>query len=324
MNLTPLVSVIIPCYNAERFLPETLESVFRQTIQDFEVLVIDDGSIDNTANIIRSFGNRLRSEFSANCGASAARNRGTSLSRGMFIQYLDADDLLRPHALEERVNVLMTCSGDVVYSDWQYLNELESGVFQSGDIVNQQLETFHKDPQIAIFTNFWAPPAALLYRRRIVEAIGLWNESLPIIQDARFLLDAALAGGKFVHIPNVQADYRVHKSTTSLSHRSQDSFVQDIFCNALQVEMIWNSSGGITSDRRVALERVYGQVARFYFEHDRSKFYEVLARIHNLNPNYKPSTPRSLRLLSRWIGYEHAEAIALAYRSAKQSIKRKF
>ncbi|MFN6460353.1 MAG: glycosyltransferase [Nostoc sp. DedVER02] len=317
--MKPLVSVIIPCYNAERFLTETIESVFSQTFTDYEIILVDDGSTDGTAEVIKSFGSKVRAEFGSNRGASAARNHGTALAKGKFIQYLDADDLLRNNALERRVNALEVSNADVAYSDWQRLEENEAGEFSLGNVIARQIEDVHADSEIALFTDFWSPPAALLYHRRIVEAIGAWNESLPIIQDARFLLDAALMGGKFVYVPGVQADYRVHKAN-SLSRRNPTKFVLDCFNNACQVEEFWKVNGGITPERQVSLEKVYGGVARFFFEYDRSKFYEILTRIHNLNPNYLPSGPRTLRQLSKWFGYEQAEAIAFNYRRLKHFV----
>ncbi|MBW4646748.1 MAG: glycosyltransferase [Goleter apudmare HA4340-LM2] len=321
MNLVPLISVVIPCYNAEHFIAETLASVICQNLQDFEVIVIDDGSTDNSESVIRSFGSRIKTEFGPNRGASAARNRGTTLARGKFIQYLDADDILKPDALEKRVNALLNNNADVAYSDWQKLEEREDGKFYLGNIIARQIEDINDDPQIALFTDFWAPPAALLYHRRIVEAIGFWNESLPIIQDARFLLDAALVGGKFIHVPGVQANYRVHKTATSLSRRNFASFMEDCFQNACQVEEIWKAQGEITPQQRIALENVYGQTARFYFECDRLKFHQVLAKIHNLNPDYLPTGPKALRQLAKWFGYEQAEAIALHYRRLKSLVQ---
>ncbi|MBD2164365.1 glycosyltransferase [Calothrix membranacea FACHB-236] len=317
MSILPLVSVVIPCYNAEQYLAETIASVFSQTWQDFELIAVDDGSTDNTANLIRAYGSKIRAEFSPNRGASVARNLGTTLARGKFIQYLDADDLLRPDALEKRVKALVSNDADVAYSDWQKLTENQADEFLPGDVIARRIEDVHSDPQIALFTDFWSPPAALLYHHRIVAAIGSWNESLPIIQDARFLLDAALMGGRFVYVPGVQADYRVHKAN-SLSRRNPIRFVVDCFHNACQVEDFWKINGGITLERRVALEKVYGGVARFFFEHDRSKFSEALAKLHALNPNYLPAGPRSLRQLSKWFGYEQAEAIALKYRLLKK------
>src|SRR4051794_29328844 len=93
-----LVSVVIPCYNSVRFIGATLKSAFGQTYPHLEIIVVDDGSTDGSADLIRSFGGRLRVEFGPNRGASAARNRGTTLANGEFIQYLDADDLLIPDA----------------------------------------------------------------------------------------------------------------------------------------------------------------------------------------------------------------------------------
>ena len=156
--MTPLVSVIIPCYNAEHFLRETIESVFSQTFAHYEIILVDDGSTDGTAEVIKSFGSRVKAEFGSNRGASVARNLGTTLARGNFIQYLDADDILRPDALEKRVNALVSNDADVAYSDWQRLEENEAGEFIPGNIIARRIEDVHVDPQIALFTDFWHHP----------------------------------------------------------------------------------------------------------------------------------------------------------------------
>ena len=127
-----LVSIVVPCYNAKRFLAATLESAFTQTYPNTEVIVIDDGSTDGAAELIRSYGDRVRAEFGPNRGASAARNRGTALARGEFIQYLDADDVLTPGAIAHRIAALRQSGADVAYSDWERLVEIEPGVFDVG------------------------------------------------------------------------------------------------------------------------------------------------------------------------------------------------
>src|SRR5262245_50097394 len=101
-----LVSIIIPCYNAERFLVETLESALTQSYPYTEIIVVDDGSSDGTRELIRAYADRVRADFGPNCGPCAARNRGTAVARGEFIQYLDADDLLAPDAIARRVVAL--------------------------------------------------------------------------------------------------------------------------------------------------------------------------------------------------------------------------
>jgi glycosyltransferase involved in cell wall biosynthesis len=318
MSNKPLVSVIIPCYNAACFIGDTLGSALAQSYREIEIIVIDDGSTDGTRRIIESYGHRVRAEFGPNRGASAARNRGTELARGEFIQYLDADDLLGPDALVKRVEALQQSGADVAYSDWQKLVESEGGRYEPGDVFAVRLEDIKVDAAIAIFTDaFWSPPAALLYRRSMVGRIGQWNESLPIIQDARFLLDAALQGGKFVHVPGIGAHYREHGSQ-SLSRRSNVAFNRDCFENAIQVRDWWQEHGGIGSEKRKALLSVIGYCARQSYDNDKVLFRKACEALEELNPHYLPDHPKLLRLFSRFVGYQKAEAVASLYRKARR------
>ena len=314
-----LISVVIPCYNAEAFLRETIESVLNQTYRNHEIILVDDGSTDGTATIIQSYGATVRGISTPNRGASAARNLGTAMVQGDFIQYLDADDLLTPQALETKLKALLSTKGDVAYSGWQRLEQLENGQFMATEVKDRAIEAVNQDIEIALFTDFWCPPAALLYSRRIVEKISGWNESLPIIQDARFLLDAALWGGKFIRVPGVGAYYRIH-GCQSLSRRNEQAFVKDCFHNAWQVENFWRTHGGINSERKRALLRVYGRSARFFFEYDRVIFYEILDKIYELESKYLPENPKMLKFLSSWIGYARAEEISLIYRNIRRQI----
>jgi glycosyltransferase involved in cell wall biosynthesis len=102
----PTVSVVIPCYNGSRFLRETLASVLRQTEPVREVLVVDDGSTDGSADIAESFGPPVRVIRQANAGESTARNRGVEEARGDWVAFLDADDVWEPHKLERQLAAL--------------------------------------------------------------------------------------------------------------------------------------------------------------------------------------------------------------------------
>ncbi len=99
----PAVSVVIPAYNVQRFIRQTLDSVLAQTYRDFEVLVIDDGSTDGTAEIATDYGEPVRVLRQENAGPSAARNHGIREARGDFVAFLDADDLWRPEKLAEQM-----------------------------------------------------------------------------------------------------------------------------------------------------------------------------------------------------------------------------
>jgi glycosyltransferase involved in cell wall biosynthesis len=298
-----LVSIIIPCYNAKRFLAQTLESAFAQTYPHTEIIVIDDGSTDGSAELIHSYADRVRAEFGPNRGASAARNRGTTLARGEFIQYLDADDVLTLDAIAYRVAALQQSGAEVAYSDWERLVEIEPGVFDIGEQIVRRIEDVHPNIQIALITSFWAPPAAITYRHAIVEKIGGWKEWLPIIQDARFLQDAGLVGGKFIYVPGIGAQYREHLGA-SLSRRSNAAFVSDVFRNAYDLQKIFEGRGSMSAEERRALAQIYDYAARSLFFLDKVAFGDCVRRLYKVEPGFRPSWPKAARAASAVFGFK--------------------
>ena len=306
------ISVIIPCFNAEPWIRETLQSVIEQGFEDIEVIVVDDGSTDSSAGIIERefpFVHLIRTK---NQGPSKARNLGTQQSKGEFIQYLDADDLLGPGKLKLQLEILQDSRADVAYGGWQRLVKVKDGIFEKSEEVNRRL----KNPVIDLFTDFWCPPAVYLFRRSIVERVGGWNERLPIIQDARFALDCALRGGRFVYCSGIMGFYR-DQSFGSVSSRDSVGFVRDCLTNAVEVENWWERHGGVDEERTKALLQVYGYVARASFERDKRTFESAYQALERLQPGFIPPAPRHLNLASRLLGYRKAEVLALWYRRIK-------
>src|SRR5205823_7692478 len=116
-RMIPLFSVVIPVFNRARTLPAALESVLAQTEQDFEILVIDDGSSDDPAAVVAGFPDpRIRCVRQENCGAGAARNRGIDLARGRFIAFLDSDDRFLPHHLSSMRSMLENRKNTTAYA----------------------------------------------------------------------------------------------------------------------------------------------------------------------------------------------------------------
>ena len=303
-----LVSIVVPAYNAERFIAETLDSALAQTIGDREVVVVDDGSTDGTLAILRGFGDRIRCESGPNRGVSAARNRGTALATGRYLQYLDADDLLAPDAVATRIAALEASGADVAYSDWQKLREQPDGSFFAGELVARLLTEVDADPEIATFASFWSPPAALLYTRGIVDKIGGWNSSLPVIQDARFLQDAALAGGRFVHVPGTGAHYREHLGS-SLSRRNPAAFARDVYRNACEIQSIWERRGSGTARHRAALATAFDFVCRQTFEADAELFRLSIGRLYGVSPGFQFSWPKIASASRRLLGHAAARTL---------------
>jgi FkbM family methyltransferase len=311
------ISVIVPCFNARAWIRDALRSVLDQDVDDLEVIFVDDGSTDGSADVVAREFPEVRLAHAEHRGPSVARNLGTHQSTGHFIQYLDADDVLAAGKLRCQIAALVELDADVAYGDWSELRPTPTGDFVLGRSVSRCIEG---DPEIALFTDFWSPPAAYLFRRRIVERVGGWRPDLPVIQDARFVLDCALQGGRFVYCPGEAARYRVH-SGGSVSTRDPREFTRDCLRNAVSVERWWADHGGITPDRTVALVKVYGQVARASFDADRPTFEVAHAALEHLEPGYVPRAPESLRLLARLTGYRPAEAIASRYRQAKRLMR---
>lgn len=316
----PKVSTIIPCFNAQSYIQETLESVVNQGHADLEVIVVDDGSTDDSTKIVSQQFPFVRLFRTSHAGVSRARNIGTRLSSGDFIQYLDADDVLAPGKLKLQLEQLQKRGADVAYGQWQELVPQPDGRFALGRISDGEIKG---STEIALFTDFWCPPVAYLFRREIVEAVGGWNERLPIIQDARFALDCALHGGRFAFCPGVMGQYRVH-SSGSLSTRNPLGFVRDCFRNAVEVEEWWGIHEGISEERRRALIKAYEYVARASFAKDKLMFEDACRALERLEPGYVPTHPRHLTVASMILGYKRAEHVALWYRYAKKHLKSQF
>ncbi|MCY1521615.1 poly-beta-1,6 N-acetyl-D-glucosamine synthase [compost metagenome] len=302
--ISPLVSVIIPAYNAEKTIKETLDSVFRQTYQPIEIIVVNDGSTDHTLEILKTYQDKIHLISTENRGVSHSRNLGFSKATGYYIQYLDADDLLKPEKLLAQVCAMQLNDADVGYGDWQRFT-LSNGEIRIEDTIQR---TIKYDIEIELFTDFWCPPAALLYSRRIAEKLK-WNEHLPVIQDARYLLDAAILKGKFIYIPEIMAMYRQGQHD-SLSQRNETAFVTDCFHNCKEVYHIWKPDLVNEPEKKDAIIKVLRYCINRLSVLSPPLSKEVISFLLEIIPNYIPKENGFLRFLSLIFGYKKAETIA--------------
>lgn len=312
-----LISVIIPCYNAGSWILEALESVGQQQINrdEMEVIVVDDGSTDDSANKAKKKYPWIKLITTKNQGASTARNVGTKISTGEFIQYLDADDLLAPGKLKRQLDSIKRSGADIVYGDWQKLRKNHNNLWEKKEIVKQLLS----DPEIDLFTDFWSPISAYFFRRRIVEKAGGWDETLKVIDDPYFMMKCVFESAKFEYSPGIAAYYRVH-TEDSVSTRDHNAYISEIFENAEKVEKRWQESVGITDKRKKALLKVYGQVARDSYDKNKELFECAYSKLEMLFPGYIPEKPAHLRYISKLFGYRKAESLALWYRKIKKLV----
>ncbi|MGI0488919.1 glycosyltransferase family 2 protein [Pantanalinema rosaneae CENA516] len=207
--MPPLVSILIPCYNAELWLAETLESALNQTWQPIEIILVDDGSTDRSLAIAQSYQSpKLKVITQPNQGASAARNWALKLAQGDFVQYLDADDVLAPDKIEQQVKRLLQ----------EDANSIASGAW-ARFYTDYSEAQFYPQPLWADFHpidwllcawegNWMMHPAAWLIPRPIVDRVGGWNESLSLNDDGEYFCRVVLASCAIKFCPESKVYYR--------------------------------------------------------------------------------------------------------------------
>src|SRR5919205_3439354 len=169
-----LVSVVIPCYNQAHFLAEAIESVLEQTYPHFEIVVVDDGSTDNTSEVASGYypSEKVRLLRQENKGLSAARNRGLAESRGEYVVFLDSDDRLLAEALEVGVGELESHPGCAfVWGRCRFV------AADGSPLLRLEQERVEGDPHIELLRAGPILVPAVVYRRSIFEVVGGFDES---------------------------------------------------------------------------------------------------------------------------------------------------
>jgi glycosyltransferase involved in cell wall biosynthesis len=204
----PQVSVVIPTHNRAHMLNEALGSVLAQTYHDFEIIVIDDGSTDNTPAICRKHHTRIRYIYQESRGRSAARNAGITTAQGNYIAFLDDDDVWLPRKLGLQVDALERDRDvDLVYGPLYVTAGGCRSIMGEPPGLKDPLEWLLFDPCI---TN----PSVMMARRRTFDRVGLFDAAMEPCEDWDFLIRIALKGGRFRFIDEPLAEYRLHSSNT--------------------------------------------------------------------------------------------------------------
>jgi glycosyltransferase involved in cell wall biosynthesis len=303
------ISVLIPCFNAQSTIRETVLSALAETTLEIEVRVLDDGSTDASREVLAAIDDpRLHLGAQANAGASVTRNRLIDAARGIAIQFLDADDLLAPGALQAKWARLQSSAAAAVYSSWQRFRDA-AGEREILSTHREPWPAIHHDPEIAAFGRFWAPPVAWLYRADVIRQLGGFRVDLPVIQDARLIQDLALSGAEMAHVDELLALYR-DPGPQSLSRRNRVQFLRDCALNASQIESIWRARpDGLSPARGAALAACYAMVCRGQLLADPAEFERNFARLQAVDAQGVQRWPRLAARLSRWVGVRRAGAV---------------
>ncbi|HEU5047157.1 MAG TPA: glycosyltransferase family A protein [Rickettsiales bacterium] len=212
---TGLVSIIIPTRNRVAFLQQALDSVYAQSYRDFEVIVVDDGSQDNTRELVMLYDSRLRYFTQAHSGAAAARNFGIREARGEFIAFLDDDDLFAPQKLQRCIAYLQA-HPDVAWlcSGFAFIGESRNSLPRSPIIPAKPAMTLH---DIAMFPLIHT--SSVVTRAQNLAATKGFPEDFTVSEDYALWAEL-LQHGKGAALPEILTCFRRHKGNTTLSSQA--------------------------------------------------------------------------------------------------------
>ena len=278
---TPLVSIIMPTYNYGRFIADAIGSIMRQTVQDFEIIVVDDGSTDETPAILASLANpRLTVVRQENAGTPAARNRGRSVARGAYISWLDADDTWRPNFLERHLAVLeaepelgFTFSNFVRHEDGAYLpgtqfdlvprlRELPTRAARGGNARVIEMDTF---AALGPCPDLPGWMQASLYRRSVMEGC-MSKQGIRPAEDLYLILQIYARGMPTAFIDEVLVEVRRHGKN---SYTNSDQIREAV----LRTLHLVDTDIALSAEQRAILHRRIGDEYlrrgwRHFWSHD--------------------------------------------------------
>lgn len=218
----PDVTVVVPCYNAERWIGRAIDTALSQKHVSVEVIVVDDGSTDRSFEVIRSYGDRIQFVTGPNRGGCVARNVGLKMTSAPYVMFLDADDFLEGPILLSMIEALTSEKAD----------------FCIGDVVNdgeKRQASHRRRPDVGSWHSFiidwmtgaFIPPCGVLWSTAYVRELGGWNEVLSLNQDGDIILRAAAAQARIVRAKSGHAVYWHHDSETRISNNMTSEKLDD-------------------------------------------------------------------------------------------------
>jgi glycosyltransferase involved in cell wall biosynthesis len=287
MNKNPLVSIIIATYNREKLILRSIESAIKQSFKDFEILIIDDGSTDNTYHLIKEIcrrDKRLKYIYQENKGWPSAYNNGILNSNGKYIAFLDSDDEWLPEKLEKQVAFLendknfdgVTCYGNIILDDKE---KIKLGVLKQLDDYNNQLKNL-------INGDFPPIPSSLLLKKEIFEKVGYYDEFLKLSADSDMMIRILKAGFKIGVIKEVLFNYYIHKQ--NLTGITAEAKIKSINQRINETIYILNKHKEIYDQYSKAKSLMLRYLSTFYkLINDKQKSFYYAKEAFNINKSLR-------------------------------------
>ena len=315
--VSSLVSVIIPAFNAERWLADTIASVRDQSYSPLEIIVSDDGSTDGTIGIAKLAADQVVQGQAG--GPGGARNAGMRAANGEFLQFLDADDLLAPDKIARQVAALVSSGADVAWEAFDHLVPVPNDDFDLGARVTPELGP---DLEASLLTARGFVQIGAMLIRRTPRTDSVWfEEGREVVEDVRYMIGLAHVGSRFVSTESDELGLLFRQHTgPRYSTRPLESFARGCAANADWARENWERDNALTPVRRAALSEAYAFAARQLAAVDEDEFHRIATRGMSLGPEFLHELPAHLRWLSMVVGYERAESLAVRWRKAKRVV----
>lgn len=285
------VSIVIPCYNSAPWIADAIQSALSQTYSPLEVIVVDDGSTDSSPEVIKSFDGRIIFLCVGHGGAARARNIGCQIAKGEFIHFLDADDILFPFCVKQKMSAILAAEADVVYSGGFFFDcFLNGGHYESQTTLGNTREDI-----VANIVQSTIVTSLLMCRKSSLEAIGGFEEKLIKGQEHDLLFRLALNGFKFAYLHQPLSLNRTRINPHSITTRTsrEPSRLESLL---LQFEEKLRGSQFWTKRVRIPLALRYYRLAVQYLEaNNKPNAIRSFQHAEKLDKEYISLLPRSRR-----------------------------
>jgi len=318
MNHNPLVSIIIPVYNSERYLAETINSALEQTWQNKEIIIVDDGSTDDTLCIAQGYAANhpeIKVYSQANKGACAARNYGFEQSRGEYIQFLDADDLVQADKIAKQVAMLNGSKHDIIGCHW--VRFIDSIINTYGGVGPAESISRELSSTEWLINRQMMSPHAWLCPKEIISKSGGWDEGLSVNQDGEFYFRVVEQSKKVMFCPDTTVYYRHPLANTNVSKLNSYKKYESLYLAAVSYKNVLNR----LSPNSVAAKKAVGQYFRelaLQFYPNYPELYKKCTEQEEYNlTSFDSILTHKLKILSNTIGWKAARRLQAFYRNEK-------
>ncbi|MUG31813.1 glycosyltransferase family 2 protein [Psychrobacter sanguinis] len=298
---SPLISIIIPCFNSEHFILQCIDSVLHQDYQNIEIIVVDDGSTDRSIDKLKAYSSKEQVHVlqQQNKGACTARNRGLSVSRGKYVKFLDSDDFLEPSVITKQVELAESLGDNtIVYGDY-YLLKDDKRIY-----IDTSLKTNNQTELLILQDILTTTP---LHRKWMLDKIEGFDSRFKNGQEWNLHIRLSSEGFLFHHHSLPIYNYRMHQSPsriTNIKKSKKDSLLYE----GKKVDMtIERLSGSCSGDPNAAFAYKYWIIARNLYRDGDSRYKNFISKAQNISTDYQKHWKTKHKILFKFFGFESVE-----------------